>query len=133
MDNLMGAILQLSIADSPDVKRHADCNICFLFSRGSWEVMRSRDSAFGIATGYGLDGGEVAVLVPVGSRIFSSPRCPDRLWGPPSLLSDGYPGLFPRGLSGLGVKLTNHFQLVPRSRKRGPIHPLPHTSSLHSA
>jgi hypothetical protein len=28
------------------------------------------------------------------------------------------------------VKLTTHHQLVPRSRKRGTIHPLPHTSSL---
>jgi hypothetical protein len=27
------------------------------------------------------------------------------------------------------VKLAIHLQLVPRSRKRGPIHPLPHTSS----
>jgi hypothetical protein len=28
-----------------------------------------------------------------------------------------------------GVKLTTHLQLVPRSRKCGSIHPLPHTSS----
>jgi hypothetical protein len=58
---------------------------------------RSRDSAVGIATGYGLDGRGVGVGVPVGTRIFSSLRCPDRLWDPRSLLSNGYQGLFPRG------------------------------------
>jgi hypothetical protein len=49
-----------------------------------------RDSAVGIATGYGLDDRGVGVRVPVWSRIFSSPRRPDRLWGLPSLLSTGY-------------------------------------------
>jgi hypothetical protein len=37
-----------------------------LFFSGSW------DSAVGIATGYGLDGREVGVQVPGGSRIFST-------------------------------------------------------------
>jgi hypothetical protein len=46
----------------------------------------------GIATGYGLDDRGVGVRVPVGSRIFTSPRRPDRLWGPPSLVSNGYWG-----------------------------------------
>jgi hypothetical protein len=50
-----------------------------------------------IATAYGLDDWGVGVQVPVGSRIFSSPHCPDRLWGPPNLLSNGYQGSFPRG------------------------------------
>jgi hypothetical protein len=31
------------------------------------------------------------------------------------------------------VKLTTHLQLVPRSRKSGPIHPLPPPPSWHSA
>jgi hypothetical protein len=43
----------------------------------------------GTATGYGLDGQGVRVRVPVGSKIFSSPRHPDRIWGPPNLLSNG--------------------------------------------
>jgi hypothetical protein len=50
----------------------------------------------GIATGYGMDGRGVGVRVPVGARSFSSPRHPDRFWGPPSLLSNGYRGPFPR-------------------------------------
>jgi hypothetical protein len=56
----------------------------------------ARDSEGGIATGYGLDDRGVEVRVPVGSRIFSSPRRTDRLWGSPSLLSNGYRGLLPR-------------------------------------
>jgi hypothetical protein len=51
-----------------------------------------RNSAVGIATGYRLDDREVGVRVPAGSRIFSSLRRPDRLWGPPNLLSNGYRG-----------------------------------------
>jgi hypothetical protein len=50
-------------------------------------LVGSRDSVVGIATAYGLDDGGVGVRVPVGSRIFSSPRHPDWLWGSPSLLS----------------------------------------------
>jgi hypothetical protein len=55
-------------------------------------IYRSRDSTVGIVTGYGLDDGVVGVRVLEGSRIFFSPRCPDRLWGPPNLLSNGYRG-----------------------------------------
>jgi hypothetical protein len=50
----------------------------------------SRDIVVGIATGYGLDDREVGVRVPVGSIIFSSPRCPYWFWGSPSLLYNGY-------------------------------------------
>jgi hypothetical protein len=50
----------------------------------------SQDSSVGIATGYGLDGSEVGVRVPVWSIIFSSLRRPDRFWGPPNLISNGY-------------------------------------------
>jgi hypothetical protein len=59
-------------------------------------ILKIRDSVVGIATGYGLDDRGVGVRVPVGSRIFSSPRRSDRLWGPPSILSNGYRGLLPR-------------------------------------
>jgi hypothetical protein len=49
-------------------------------------------SLVGIATGYRLDDRRFGVRVPVGSRIFFSPRRPDRLWGPRNLLSNGYGG-----------------------------------------
>jgi hypothetical protein len=77
-----------------------------------WVTIRSRDSVVGIATGYGQDDRSAWVRVPVGSRISSSPRRPDRLWGPPNLPSNGY-----RGQSGPGVKLTTHLQIVTRSRR----------------
>jgi hypothetical protein len=57
---------------------------------------RSWDSAVSIATGYGLDDQEVEVRVPVGSRIFTSPHHPDRLWGSPNLLYNGYQVKWPR-------------------------------------
>jgi hypothetical protein len=55
----------------------------------------SRHSAVHIAIGCGLDDGEVGLCVPVRSRIFSSPRHPDRFWGASSLQSNGYWGLSP--------------------------------------
>jgi hypothetical protein len=59
-------------------------------------TFKNRDSAVGIATGYGLDDQGVGVRIPVGARIFTSPCLPDRLWGPPNL-SNVYRGLFPQG------------------------------------
>jgi hypothetical protein len=40
----------------------------------------------GIATGYGLEDLWVGVRVPVGPKILSLPRRPDRLWDPPNIL-----------------------------------------------
>jgi hypothetical protein len=57
----------------------------------------SRDSAVGIATGYGLDSWGVGVPVPLGAKFLFSPRRPHRVWAPPSLLSNGYRGSFPGG------------------------------------
>jgi hypothetical protein len=93
---------------------------------------RSRGKVVSIVTIYGLDNRWVGVQVLVRKRIFTSPYCPDRLWGTPTLLSNGYQGLFLWEYSGRGIKLTTHLQLVPRPRKRGPIHPFTHTSSWRS-
>jgi hypothetical protein len=66
-------------------------------------LYKSRYNIVSIATGYGLDGWGGGVWVPVEARFSSSPRRPDRFWGPPSLLSNGYPlALSP------GVKLPGH-------------------------
>jgi hypothetical protein len=64
--------------------------LCIIYSRAS------------ITTGYRLDDQGIGVQVLVGLRIFLSPRCPDWLWGPPSLLYNGYQEM----------KLTAHLQLV---------------------
>jgi hypothetical protein len=45
--------------------------------------------------------------------------------GPLSLLINWYLGYFPRGWSGLGVKLAAHFHIVPKWRMRGAVRPLP--------
>jgi hypothetical protein len=45
---------------------------------------------------YGLDDRAIRVRSPAGEKDFSSILlCPDRLWGPPSLLYNGYRGSFP--------------------------------------
>jgi hypothetical protein len=56
---------------------------------------QSRDSSVGIGLGYGLDDRGSRVRFPAGGwEFFSSPLRPKGLWGPPSLLSNGYQGLF---------------------------------------
>jgi hypothetical protein len=56
-------------------------------------------------------------------RCFSSPKRPDRLWGPPSLLFNAYRDSFAR-IWRQGVMLTTHLHLPPRLRESGarPLH-----------
>jgi hypothetical protein len=75
-------------------------------------VFRIFYSVVGIATGYRLDDRGVVFRVSVGSRNFSSPRRPDRLWGPPSVVSNWCGGVKRQGCGA-------------RSRKCVSIHPLP--------
>jgi hypothetical protein len=58
---------------------------------------RGPGSVVGITTGYGLDG--PGVESRWGGE--TSGTCPDRLWGPPSLLYNGY-RVFPGGKERLG-------------------------------
>jgi hypothetical protein len=56
-------------------------------------------------------GWTTGVKIPVGVSFLSPPQHPDRLWGPPSLQSNRYRKLFPRGL-----KPATQFYLESRSR-----------------
>jgi hypothetical protein len=73
--------------------RHLIIQLYYLFIY----LLVSRNSVVGTATGYELDNRVVGVRVPVHSRIFSSPRRPDRLWGSSNILPNEYQGLFPQG------------------------------------
>jgi hypothetical protein len=60
-----------------------------IYTRSVNLVLWGRDCSAGIATGYGLDGR--------GKGFFSPPQRPDRFWGTPALLLNGYRGRFPWG------------------------------------
>ena len=70
-----------------------------------------------LATGWTVKGAN-----PGGGEIFRT--CPDRSWGPPSLLYNGY-RVFPRGKERPSVTLTPHSLLMPWSRKGRAIPLLP--------
>jgi hypothetical protein len=85
----------------------------------------SRDSTVSAATVYWMDDWGAGVRVPVESRIFFSPKLPDRFWGPASYQN------------GTGIKRpgpdSNHWPTESRASKHGSIHPVPHTDSWRSA
>jgi hypothetical protein len=94
---------------------------------------RSRVSAVGIATGYGLNDGVVGVRVQVGSRIFSSSRLPHRFWGPLSLLSSGYLGALSPVVKQSGPEADHSPQTSAEIRKIWLYTATPHTSSWRNA
>ena len=81
---------------------------CILFIPGSAEFGGPGSSVV-IATGYGLDG---LGSNPGGGEIFHI--CPDRPWGPPSLLYNVY-RVFPGGKEGPESDTESSPLLVPRS------------------
>jgi hypothetical protein len=48
-----------------------------------------------------------------GLEFFTSPPCPDQLWGPPSLLSNGYEGFFPWGVKQLACEADHSLPPIP--------------------
>jgi hypothetical protein len=83
----------------------------------------------GIATGYRMDDRGVGVRVPLGPRIFSSPRCPDRLWGPPNLLSNGYRGALSPGVKRPGCEADHSLPTSAEVKEKWFYTATPHTLS----
>jgi hypothetical protein len=75
-----------------------------------------------MATGYGLDG---RGSIPTGVDIFSTPECQPRFWGPSNLLSNGYRGIFPRGVKRSGHYTDQSLLSIAEIKYGGAIPPLP--------
>jgi hypothetical protein len=97
-----------------------------------YKILRVRFSAVGIATGHGLDDRGVGVRVPVGTRIFSSPRRPDRLWDSPSLLSIASGGALSPGVKRQGREADHSPPASAEVEKMWIYTFIPRTPSLQS-
>jgi hypothetical protein len=94
---------------------------------------QSPDSSLGVALGYGLDDRCSRIRFPARPGNFSLHH---RVQTGSGAHLASYPmgtGAFSLWQSGRDVKLTTHLHLVPRSRMRGAIPPLPNTSSWRGA
>jgi hypothetical protein len=86
-----------------------------------WERVRS----VGIGTGYRLDG---QCTIPGSARLFSYPQRPDRLWGPPTVLSNMYQGSV-LGLKRPGRDADHSPPSIAEAKNGRAIPPVPHMSS----
>jgi hypothetical protein len=66
----------------------------FKFNIYLFMVIMSQDSVVSVAVSR-LEADRSGVRIPAGARDFIFPKCPDWLFSPPSLLFNGYRGLFP--------------------------------------
>jgi hypothetical protein len=72
-------------------------------------------------------------LIPGIIRFFSSPQCPDQIWGPSSFLRNGCWWRFPPGVKQLGCEADHSPPSSAEVKNGGAIPPTPHMSSLYSA
>jgi hypothetical protein len=87
--------------------------------------MRSRDSSVGIVTGCGLD--DRGLIPGRGKRFFCTAS--KAALGPPSLLSNGYRGLFRRGLKRTGREANHSPSFSANVKNGGATSPFPHSSA----
>jgi hypothetical protein len=80
-------------------------------------IIMSPGSVDGTETAYGLNDRGFIVRVAIETRISASPYRPNRLWGPPNLLSNGYRGLFSRGLKRQGSEADHSLPRNEESKK----------------
>jgi hypothetical protein len=80
-----------------------------------FKIILPSGSSGSIVSDYGLD--DRGSIPDIGRVFFFQTLCPDRHWGPPSLLYNRYQGVLSLGVKrGQGVTLTTHPHLLPRSR-----------------
>jgi hypothetical protein len=92
----------------------------------------SRDSTFGIVTGYVLDDHGVGVRVPVGSRIFSTPVVQTGSGVDPTSYPMVLKALSP-GVKRQGREADHSLPTSGKVKKMWIYTSTPHTSSWHSA